>query len=135
MKTKIQGDHPVFFAPHLTLIHVLPAMEFYKKAFGAIELRRWTNPDGSVHVAELEIEGALFHLHEETPTSKELSPTTLKGTTSRIGIFVPDPHSFVRRAVEAGGQETSKVKDYEYGYRQGVVTDPFGHQWLIQKKI
>jgi PhnB protein len=124
-----------FFAPHLTLINVLNGMEFYKKAFGANELRRWSNDDGSVHVAEMAIEGAMFHLHEETPSSRQLSPETVKSTTSLIGLFVADPHAFVKRAIAAGARETRPVQDYDYGYRQGEVADPFGHQWLIQKKI
>jgi PhnB protein len=41
------------------------AVEFYKKAFNAIELRCFSNDDGTVHVSELEICGALFHIHEE----------------------------------------------------------------------
>ena len=124
-----------FFAPHLTVINVYDAMEFYKKAFGAIELRKWTNPDGSVHVAELSIDNAMFHLHEETKREDQLSPSTVRATTSLIGIFVDDPHSFVKRAVEAGAIETNPVQDFDYGYRQGVVKDPFGHQWLVEKKI
>jgi PhnB protein len=124
-----------YFAPHLTLKVLLPAMEYYEQAFGAVELRRWTNDDGSVHVAEMEIDGALFHLHEEVPRSGHLSPETVKATTLLVGIFVDDPHEVVSGAVEAGGEITSAVQDYDYGYRQGVVTDPFGHQWLIQKKI
>jgi PhnB protein len=124
-----------FFAPHLTLKVLLPAMGFYEKAFGAKELRRWTNPDGSVHVAEMEIDGAMFHLHEETPRKKELSPESLGGTTSLIGIFVEDPDAFVKRAVAAGAKESNPVQDYDYGYRQGTVVDPFGHQWLVEKKI
>lgn len=124
-----------FFAPHLTVINVYDAMEFYKKAFGAIELRKWTNPDGSVHVAELSIDNAMFHLHEETKREDQLSPSTVRATTSLIGIFVDDPHSFVKRAVEAGALQTNPVQDFDYGYRQGVVKDPFGHQWLVEKKI
>ena len=23
------------------------------------------------------------------------------------------------------------MQDYEYGYRQGIVVDPFGHQWSL----
>ena len=46
-----------FFAPQLTLRNVLAGMAYYQRAFGAIELRRWSNPDGSVHVAEMAIEG------------------------------------------------------------------------------
>ena len=58
-----------YFAPQLTLRNVLAGMVFYQRAFGAIELRRWSNPNGSVHVAEMAIEGAMFHLHEERPGS------------------------------------------------------------------
>ncbi len=114
---------------------MLAGVEFYEKAFGAVELRRWSNSDGSVHVAELEIDGAMFHLHEESPKSGELSPETVQATTSVIGIFVPDPHAFAKKAIMAGAIESSPVKDYDYGYRQGVVVDPFGHRWLIEKKI
>jgi PhnB protein len=126
---------PVFFAPHLTVKIVLEAMNFYKKAFGAVELRRWSNDDGTVHVAEMTIENALFHLHEEVPRNGHLSPQTAGSTSSLIGIFVPDPHSFVKKAVESGAHELNAVQDYDYGYRQGTVVDPFGHHWLIQKKI
>ena len=131
----MKKESSTYFAPQLTLKIVLPAMEFYRKAFGAKELRRWSNPDGSVHVAEMEIDGAMFHLHEEVAKSKQLSPETLHAATSLIGIFVDDPHQAVNRAQAAGGQVTSPVQDYEYGYRQDVVVDPFGHHWMIQKKI
>ena len=124
-----------FFAPHLTLRSVLAGIEYYKSAFDANELRRWSNSDGSVHVAEMEIGGALFHLHEETLSSGELSPETLKGVTSLVGIFVSDPDSVILAATSAGGHVCSQMQDYDYGYRQGTLVDPFGHKWLIQKKI
>jgi PhnB protein len=132
MKNK---NHTTHFTPQLMIKVLLPAMEFYKKAFGATELRRFSNPDGSVHVAEMEIDGAMFHLHEESEKSKQLSPETLKASTTLVGIFVDDPYQMVRDAEVAGGRVTNPVQDYEYGYRQGTVMDPFGHQWLIQKKI
>jgi PhnB protein len=128
-------DSVTYFAPQLTIKVVLPAIDFYKHAFGAKELRRWSNPDGSVHVAEMEISGAMFHIHEESPKSKQLSPESVGVATSLIGIFVSEPHAVVKKAESAGGQITSPVQDYDYGYRQGIVVDPFGHQWLIQKKI
>jgi PhnB protein len=110
-------------------------MEFYIKAFDAIELRRWSNDDGSVHVAEMSIDGALFHLHEDVTRIKELSPERVKATTVSIGLFVSDPHTIMAKAVAAGGTEIHPVKDYDYNYRQGSVADPFGHHWLIEKKI
>ena len=110
-------------------------MEFYKKAFGAVELRVFPNDDGSLHVAELSISGALFHLHEEMPGSRERSPEELGGTTVLLGLFTDDPDALMTSALAAGGQELSPMQDYFYGYRQGVVGDPFGFHWMLQKRI
>ena len=129
------NNQSTFFAPMIYLNTVAPAIEFYKKAFDAVELWRRTNDDGSVHVAELTIDGALFHLHEEVSRISELSPETLKATTIAIGLFVSDPHAVMAKAVAAGGTEIDPVTDYDYNYRQGCLADPFGHHWLIEKKI
>jgi PhnB protein len=128
-------EQVTFFAPILYLNNVAAAIEFYKKAFGANELRRWSNDDGSVHVAEMSIGAASFYLHEEVSKSGNHSPATLGGTTVVIGLFVADPYEVTAKAVAAGALETSPVQDYDYGYRQGNVTDPFGHHWEIQKRI
>jgi PhnB protein len=124
-----------FFAPHLAIRTLRPAVEFYQKAFGATVLRKWENPDGSIHVAEMEILGAMFHLHEEVQREKQLSPETVQATTMLIGLFTPDPDALINSAAAAGARVISPAQDYDYGYRQGSVADPFGHQWLIQKKI
>ncbi len=62
------------FAPQLFIKSGVTNIDFYTKAFEAIELRRWTNDDGSIHVAELSINGAIFHLHEESLKSGSFSP-------------------------------------------------------------
>lgn len=124
-----------FFAPMIYLKKVAPAIEFYKKAFGAVVLRQWDNDDGSVHVAEMSVDGNMFHLHEEVTRKNELSPESVKATTIAIGLFVDDVHSVMEQAVAAGGTELDPVRDYEYQYRQGCVADPFGHHWLLEKKI
>lgn len=129
------ADQQTVFAPHLISKNVLAGLEFYKKALDAIALRRWSNPDGSVHVAEMSIDGAIFHIHEETSRNHQLSPETVNAVTSLIGIFVNDPDRIMNNAVTAGAKVISPMQDYDYGYRQGVIVDPFGHQWLIQKKI
>ena len=124
-----------FFAPQLMVRNVIVALEFCKAAFDAVELRRFTNTDGTVHVAEMTIGGALFHIHEETLASKEMSPESVHGTTVQVGLFVSDPAAVVNKAVAAGAKELKPVIDYFYGYRQGTIVDPSGHHWLIQKKI
>ncbi|MEO6239474.1 MAG: VOC family protein [Vicinamibacterales bacterium] len=123
------------FAPHLYVRTVAPAIEFYRMAFEAIELRRWSNPDGSVHVAELAIDGAMFHVHEERAAAGQRSPESIDATTSQIGLFVDDPDRVLELAAGAGGRVVNPMRDFDYGYRQGVIADPFGHQWLLQKRI
>ena len=111
------------------------SIEFYQKAFDAKELRRWSNDDGSVHVAEMKIEDALFHLHEESSRNAELSPKTMGGTSVILGLFVDDPDTMVATALTEGATELSPIQDYDYGYRQGNIMDPFGHHWTIEKSI
>jgi PhnB protein len=124
-----------FFAPMLTINSGVTDIDFYKKAFNAVELRRFSNDDGSVHVAEFTIDGALFHLHEQTERNNRVSPDEHGGTTVVIGLMVNDVHGVVEQAVAAGAKVISPVQDYDYGYRQGDIVDPFGHQWQIQKVI
>jgi PhnB protein len=123
------------FAPHLYLRIVADGIDFYHRAFGAVVLRRWSNDDGSVHVAELSIQDAMFHVHEERADAAQLSPETLRGTSFQVGLFVNDPDRLFDAAVAAGAGVVSPMQDFDYGYRQGVVRDPFGHQWLLEKRI
>jgi len=126
-------NHSTTLVPMLYLKNLAAAIEFYKNAFDATELWRISNPDGNVHVAEMSIATVLFRMHEEVTRDNEMSPSTFGGTTVVLGLLVNDPDEVAKKAVAAGGTELSPVKDYEYGYRQGTVRDPFGHHWQIEK--
>lgn len=125
----------VTFAPVLYVREVLPAMQFYERALNAKEVNRFSNEDESVHVAEMIIENCVFHIHEETARSNELSPETLKGTPVVLGLFVADPDALFEQALKAGAIEMSPMQDYDYGLRQGKFIDPFRHYWVMQKRI
>jgi PhnB protein len=105
------------------------AVEFYKSAFGAIEVYRMEDPGGSV-VARLAIEGAEFWLADESPEHENFSPKSLGGATVRMILTVPDPDAMFARAVAAGTREVYAVEE-AYGWRLGRVVDPFGHHWEI----
>lgn len=109
--------------------------EFYKKALGAVELRSFDNEDGSVHVMEMSIDGALFHFHEENIGKRKMSPTMARCVTAVIGVLVPDVDKIMAQAETAGAKITSPAQDYDYGYRQGEFVDPMGHHWQIEKVI
>ncbi|MDQ6902916.1 MAG: VOC family protein [Bacteroidota bacterium] len=127
-------NNKTFFAPQLFINNGVKDISFYEKAFGATQNLCFTNDDGSIHVAELSINEAIFHLHEVTK-SHFFSPDKHNGTTAIVGLFVPDVSAVMERAIEAGATEITPATDYEYGYRQGEIEDPFGHHWLIEKKI
>ncbi|HVS98368.1 MAG TPA: VOC family protein [Puia sp.] len=130
------ADRRTAFAPVLTMKILAPAVEFYKKAFGAQEVLIVKNDDGSVHVAELTFQGITFHLHQEMPgPGQDRAPETAGGTTVGLGVFLEDPDALMDKALAAGATPIHAMKDYEYGYRQGSFRDPFGHHWTLQKKL
>jgi len=129
------NESQTVFAPQLIISDGAAAIEFYKKAFGVDELRRWSNDDGSVHVAELSFQGTIFHIRQESVKQYNLSPATAGGNTVILGIFVSDVDAIIDRAVAAGATLLNAPQDYEYGYRQGDIKDPYGHHWLIEKRI
>jgi len=122
------------FAPELHIPNGTTDISFYK-LLGATEHFILRNDDGTIHVAELDFDGAIFHLHETMPWFDALEPAKAKGVTTVIGLFVDDVHEVFQQALTAGATEVSPVTDHEYGYRQGMFRDPFGHYWQIQKKM
>jgi PhnB protein len=129
------SNEKTFFAPQLFIPGDITDISFYFKAFGALTVKEWRNDDGSIHVAELSIDGKIFHLHEERPENGQLEPNTANGITTLIGLFVEDVDQVMNNALQAGAILLNPARDYEYGYRQGNIQDPFGHQWMIEMKI
>ena len=129
------ANDKTFFAPQLFIPNGIKDISFYFKAFGAVEINTLKNNDGTIHVSELSINGTIFHLHEERPMKGQLEPGKVKGVTTLIGLFVNDVDSVMDSALKAGATLLSPAQDYDYGYRQGIIQDPFGHQWMIEMKI
>ncbi|MCA0397509.1 MAG: VOC family protein [Bacteroidetes bacterium] len=122
------------FAPELHIPNGTLNIDFYIR-LGATEHFCFRNEDQSIHVAELDIDGAVFHVHETMPWFAALEPIGAGGVTTVIGLFVDDVQAVFNRTIAAGATEISPVTDHDYGYRQGMFKDPFGHYWQIQKKI
>jgi PhnB protein len=119
--------------PVLTARNAGAAVEFYERAFGAVELNRVTNPNGIV--VEMAIDGAEFMVVDEVPEAFNLSPETLGGTSVRIHLLVDDPDAVAARAIAEGATEIFPIADQPYGLRQGRIEDPFGHHWLIGRPL
>jgi PhnB protein len=115
--------------PFLAVRDTEAASEFYGAAFGARVVERF----GPVRV--LEIDGCHVGLAPEAPELGTPSPETLGATTVRVSLDVDDPNAVAARAVAAGATLLFPVEDQEYGMRQGRVVDPFGHHWLIGRRL
>src|SRR3990172_31924 len=101
------------------------AIDFYKAAFGAVELYRVTGDAGSV-VAQLSVWGAEFWLADESPEHSNFSPESLGGCSVRMLLIVEDPDAICEQAIAAGATQVSPVGE-DHGWRLGRIVDPFGH--------
>jgi PhnB protein len=126
MKTNIK--------PVLSVRNGSAAVEFYKKAFGAVEIMRVSSPDGEI-VAELTINDAPFFLADESPVHGNFSPESVSGNSVRLSLNVSDPDAVFAQAISSGAREIYPVTDQDYGYRLGRLVDPFGHHWEIGRPI
>jgi PhnB protein len=121
-------------APMLSVRNGARATEFYKAAFGAVELFRLDGEGGSV-VAQLSVGGAEFWVADESPEHLNFSPESLGGGSVRMVMVVTDPDAVFGRAVAAGATVVQPMTDQPYGWRVGRVVDPFGHHWEIGKPL
>jgi PhnB protein len=119
-------------APMLSVRNGAKAVDFYKEAFGAVELFRID--EGST-IAQLSLGGAEFWLADEAPAYQNFSPESLGGGTVRMVLTVENPDSLFSRAIAAGAKVVWPVEDKDYGWRIGRLADPFGHHWEIGKPL
>jgi PhnB protein len=126
-----EGMHSL--TPHIVCKGAAGAIEFYKKAFGAIECARIPVPDGSGKLmhAMIKIGDSFLMLVDEFPEMHAYSPSTLKGSPVTLHHYVEDADAAFQRAVAAGAEVRMPLADMFWGDRYGVLQDPYGHMWSI----
>jgi PhnB protein len=128
-----EGMHTV--TPHLTCAGAAAAIEFYKRAFQAVEVARMAGPDGKLMHAMVRIGDSAVMLVDEFPDYGAIGPKTLKGSPVTMHLYVDDVDAFVRRAVDAGAKITMPLADMFWGDRYCQFEDPFGHRWSAATHI
>jgi PhnB protein len=129
VKPTPEGYHTA--TPYLIVGDATRAIEFYKKAFGAVELMRMADPSGKIGHAEIKIGDSPIMLADEMPGMGYRSPESLGGSPVSILLYVEDVDAVFNQAVAAGAKVQRPVADQFYGDRTGGVTDPFGHVWYV----
>lgn len=121
--------------PHLVCAGAAAAIDFYVKAFDAIELARLPAPNGKLMHAMVKIGDSPLMLFDEAPEWGSRGPQTLKGTPVILHLYVKDVDAAMAQAVAAGATVTMPATDMFWGDRYGQITDPFGHQWSLATHI
>src|SRR3954467_3754015 len=122
--------------PHLVVKGGAAAVDFYKAAFGAVELFRMPTPDGKLMHASLVVNGGPLMLCDDMPepwggvsrAPGGPSPVTLHLTVSNADATIA-------QAAAAGATVTMPADDMFWGDRYGQIVDPFGHAWSISHPL
>ncbi|QJD89229.1 VOC family protein [Duganella dendranthematis] len=121
--------------PHLVCEGAADAIEFYKKAFNAVEQMRMPGDNGRIMHAALTIGNSTIMLADDFPEYGGLGPKALKGSPVTLHMVVPDVDASFQQAVDAGASVRMAPADMFWDDRYGQVTDPFGHHWSIATHI
>ncbi|GFG54081.1 hypothetical protein CQY20_23280 [Mycolicibacterium agri] len=124
--------------PHLTVDDAAAAIDFYVKAFDAVEHNRIPGPGGKLIHASLGINGSMVMLNDDFPEmsgGKSMTPKALGGSPVTIHLVVNDVDKKFQQAIDAGATVVMPLEDQFWGDRYGVLQDPFGHQWSMGQPV
>ena len=134
-KVKAIPDGMHSLTPYLVCAGAAAAIEFYKKAFKAVEESRTPNEQGKILNAGLRIGDSLLMVMDEFPEFGGLGPLSLKGSPVMIHLQCEDVDAVVKQAAAAGAKITQPIKDEFWGDRFAMLEDPFGHKWSVATHI
>lgn len=127
------GMHSV--TPHLVCAGAADAIEFYKKAFNAVELGKVAGPQGKLLHSLIRIGDSPIMLVDEFPDHNSFGPKSLKGSPVTIHLYVQDVDASFKQAGAAGATIMMPIVDMFWGDRYGLLEDPFGHYWSIATHV
>jgi len=121
-------------APHDRIVPVLvvsdvrAAVAWYAKVFGFVEHVQI----GEGHRAQLGLGAAELIVAEARPGGRRVPR---EDRSHQIMLKVEDAAATVEAAVAAGAKLVDKLNDWEYGERQAMIDDVFGHQWVLTQTL
>lgn len=114
-------------SPYLIVDGATRTIQFLKEVFGAVELRKYPNPDGKLMHAEVRIDDSVVMLADPAANWPSMA--------AHVHLYVSDVDAVYRRALEAGAvsvQEPVKKEDED---KRGGVKDAGGTTWWIATRV
>ncbi len=118
--------------PRLVVDDAAAAIDFYGKAFGAVEVER-TAHNGTIVHAELSFDGVPVMVKDADEFDP--APGTLGGTPVLLTVDTVDVDALGQRLEAAGATVVFPISDQDYGRRDGRFRDPFGHLWIVGRHL
>lgn len=126
--------------PHIIVPDVDAAVDFYRRAFEAVEIFRTlrANGSGERHHSNLKIGESILAVTLENPERKGpyvRSPRTVGGHSGFIELFVDDVDAWASRAEREGADVFRQPEDTFFGDRYCQLIDPSGQLWAFSTPI
>jgi len=115
-------------SPYLIVDGANATIDFLKRVFDAVELRRFPNDEGRLMHAEVQIDDTVVML-------ADAAPPEWPAVQSSVHVYVRDVDSTYQRALEAGAVSVQEPVRKEDEDKRGGVKDPGGTTWWIATKV
>jgi len=115
-------------SPYLIAEGAAATIDFLKRTFGAVELRRFSDAAGKLRHAEVRIDDTVIMLADPVPPDWPAIP-------ANVHVYVKDVDATYRRALQAGAESVQEPAKKEDEDKRGGVKDAGGTTWWIATRI
>ncbi|MCC6611828.1 MAG: VOC family protein [Anaerolineae bacterium] len=127
MSTSYKPDGYNSVSPYLIVDGADATIAFLTQAFGGVEVRRFSGPDGRIMHAEVRIDDTVLMLADQTEGWSAMA--------GMVHIYVPDVDAAYQRALDAGALSVQAPVKKDDADKRGGVKDSGGTTWWIATKV
>ena len=128
MSTPFKPSAYTSVAPYLIVQGAADTIAFLTRVFDAVELRRFPDPSGKLHHAEVRVDDTVIMLAD--PPGADATPTA-----AHVHVYVPDVDATYRKALDAGAASVQAPVKKQDADKRGGVRDSGGTTWWISTKV
>ncbi|MEM7537274.1 MAG: VOC family protein [Chloroflexota bacterium] len=114
-------------SPYLIVNDADKTIQFLIATFGATEIRRFSNEDGSINHAEVRLDDGVLMLADKGPGWPD--------RPANVHIYVEDVDAVYQRALANGGESVQEPVQKDDPDKRGGVRDAGGTIWWIATKV
>jgi PhnB protein len=118
--------------PRLVVEGADAALAFYAKAFDGEVTERYD--DGAGRVVHAMVVAGAARIAVKDAGDGDPAPSG-DGQSVIMALHVDDPDAVAAAMVDGGAEVVFPVADQPYGDRAGRLRDPWGHQWMVAKRL